>query len=176
MTKSDSQLLERAREYDTDALGDIYARYAEPIYRYLYRILGDAAEAEDLTSEVFLKLLETLGTRRAPREKLGGWLYRVAHNSALDYLRKRGARTDLLLEERIAASDESPPAKVEARQTRERLRKCIHRLTADQQQVILLRFGEGLRLAEVAELMDKSLGAVKILQYRAVRRLRKLLT
>jgi RNA polymerase sigma-70 factor (ECF subfamily) len=168
-------LLERAREYDDQALAEIYDRYAESIYRYLYRYLGDAAQAEDLTSEVFLKLLEVTGTRRAPREQLQGWLYRVAHNLAMDRFRRQARRPNLALNEELVADSDLPSITVEKRMDRQRLRVAIGQLTSAQQQVILLRFAEGFKVAEVAELMGKSQGAVKILQHRAVKRLRKLL-
>jgi RNA polymerase sigma-70 factor (ECF subfamily) len=168
-------LLERAREYDAQALAEIYDRYAESIYRYLYRYLGDAAQAEDLASEVFLKLLEVLGTRRAPREHLQGWLYRVAHNLAMDRFRQRSSRPTVALNEALVAGGDLPDIAVAKRLDQQQLRLAISQLTSAQQQVILLRFGEGLKVAEVSELMGKSQGAVKILQHRAVRRLRKLL-
>ena len=175
MTTPDSQLLEQAREYDTRALAEIYDRYATPIYRYLYRYLGDAAQAEDLTSEVFLKLLQVLNTRRAPRERLQGWLYRVAHNLAMDWFRQQGQRATISLEEDLVVDGDSPPGLVEKRQVRQQLCAAIKRLTPDQQQVVLLRFGEGFKIADVARTMGKSEGAVKIMQYRATKRLRKLL-
>jgi RNA polymerase sigma-70 factor (ECF subfamily) len=171
----DVELLERAREYDAQALAEIYDRYAESIYRYLYRYLGDAAHAEDLTCEVFLKLLQVVKTHRAPRDRLQGWLYRVAHNLAMDWFRQRGKGATLSLEEEWISGADPPSTVIEKNQARQQLRAAICQLTADQQQVILLRFGEGLRLADVSRLMDKSEGAVKILQHRAVQRLRKLL-
>ena len=171
----DSQLLELASGYDAEALAEIYDRYAERIYRYLYRHLGDAAQAEDLTSEVFLKLLQVLNTPRAPRDRLQGWLYRVAHNLAIDWFRQESKGAPLSLDEGLVAGDDSPAMVVEKRQAQQRLREAIRQLTPDQQQVILLRFGEGFKIAEVSRLMDKSEGAVKILQHRAVKRLRKLL-
>ena len=91
----ESQLLEQARAYDAQALAEIYDRYAGTIYRYLYRYVGDAAQAEDLTSEVFLRLLQVLNTRRAPREHLQRWLYRVAHNLAMDHFRERSKGASL---------------------------------------------------------------------------------
>jgi RNA polymerase sigma-70 factor (ECF subfamily) len=87
LTTPDSELSERANQYDSQALAEIYDRYAEPIYRYLYRFVGNATQAEDLTSEVFLKLLQVLDTPQAPRERLEGWLYRVAHNLGTDWFR-----------------------------------------------------------------------------------------
>jgi RNA polymerase sigma-70 factor (ECF subfamily) len=175
LTTPDVELLERAGKNDAVALAEIYDRYAEPIYRYLYRYLGDAVQAEDLTGEVFLKLLQVLNTRRAPRERLQGWLYRVAHNLAMDYFRQQSKGTTVSLDEEWVAGGDPPSLVVEKRQTQQRLRAAVRRLTADQQQVILLRFGEGLRLAEVGQLMGKSEGAVKILQHRAVNRLRRFL-
>jgi RNA polymerase sigma-70 factor (ECF subfamily) len=145
------------------------------IYRYLYRYVGDAAQAEDLTSEVFVRLLQVLSTRRAPREHLQGWLYRVAHNLAMDLFRERAKGTSLELDERLAAADDLPPAQLQKHQEQEHLRAAIQQLSPDQQQVIVLRFGEGFKIRKVAQLLGKSEGAVKILQHRAVKRLRRLL-
>jgi RNA polymerase sigma-70 factor (ECF subfamily) len=175
LTTSDSSLLERAREFDKQALAEIYDTYAEAIYRYLYRYLGDAGQAEDLTSDVFLKLLDVLGTRRAPREQLQGWLYRVAHNLAMDFFRREAKRPTVPLNEELVATDELPIITVDKRMEQQRLRTAIGRLTSAQQQVILLRFGEGFKVAKVARLMGKSEGAVKVLQHRAIRRLQKVL-
>jgi RNA polymerase sigma-70 factor (ECF subfamily) len=174
-TTSEVELLERARRYDAPALAEIYDRYAESIYGYLYRYLGNAAEAEDLTGEVFLRLLQVLPTRRAPRERLQGWLYRVAHNLAMDCFRQQSKGTLVPLEEEWIPGADAPSAVVEDHQQQQQLRAAINGLTADQQQVILLRFGQGLRLAEVGRLMGKTEGAVKILQHRAINRLRKVL-
>jgi RNA polymerase sigma-70 factor (ECF subfamily) len=181
LTTPDLQLLERAREYDDQALAEIYDRYAEVIYRYLYRILGDPAQAEDLTGEVFLRLVRVLHTSRAPRENLRGWLYRVAHNLAMDWFRRNPkGRTvawdsGTLPGEDAFATGESPAATLARVQTQEQLRQAIQQLTRAQQRVIVLRFGEGFKIAEVAQLMGKSEGAVKVLQHRAIRRLRALL-
>jgi RNA polymerase sigma-70 factor (ECF subfamily) len=175
LTTLDRELLQHAREYDAQALARIYDRYAEPIYRYLYRYLGDAAQAEDLTSEVFLRLLNVLNTPRAPRDQLQGWLYRVAHNVAMDWFRQRAKDENLVSNEVLLGEDNSPLAELEKRQTRGRLRAAIRQLTVDQQRVLLLRFGQGYKIAETSQLMGKSEGAVKILQHRAIRRLRKLL-
>lgn len=175
MTDTDRQLLERAREDDAQALANIYDAYAESIYRYLYRFLGDAAQAEDLTSEVFIKLLQVINTRRAPRDRLQGWLYRVAHNMAVDWYRKQARLVHTPLREDLISSGPSPAALVEANLNLQELRSAIGQLTPDQQQVILLRFGEGYKIAKVANLMDKSEGAVKVLQHRAVKRLRKVM-
>lgn len=175
MALDDSTLLKRAREYDPHALAEIYDRYAEPIYRYLYRYLGNAHVAQDLTSEAFLRLLKVLGTSRAPRDQLQGWLYRVAHNLAMDWFRQQAKGHPAPLDEELAVDGDSPPSRVEADQLQQQLREAIHQLTPSQQQVIVLRFGEGLKLGEIGQLLGKSEGSVKLLQYRAIRRLRALL-
>jgi RNA polymerase sigma-70 factor (ECF subfamily) len=175
LTKPDEQALKRAGEHEAQALAEIYDHYSAPIYRYLYRVLGDAAQAEDLTSEVFLKLLQVLHTSRAPGERLEGWLYGVAHNLAMDLFRRQKRKPELSLAEDLVAAGDQPSAIVERRQAAQQLRAGLARLTFDQQRVVLLRFAEGFPAAEVARLMGKSEGAVKILQHRAVNRLRKLM-
>jgi RNA polymerase sigma-70 factor, ECF subfamily len=175
LTTPDQQVLQRARTYDAQALAEIYDRYAAPIYGYLYRVLGDAAQAEDLTSEVFLRLLQALPTNRAPHDHLEGWLYRVAHNLAMDLFRRQKKGPAVPLAEELVADDGQPSDRIEDRQVKQQLRAGIRRLTTDQQRVILLRFAEERPLAEVARLMGKSEGAIKTLQHRAVSRLRKLL-
>ncbi len=175
LTTPDEQVLERARTYDALALAEIYDRHAAPIYSYLYRVLGDAAQAEDLTSEVFQKLLQALHTNRVPQDRLEGWLYRVAHNLAMDWFRRQKKMPGIPLAEDLVADGGQPSDIVEDRQVKQRLRAGIQRLTPDQQRVILLRFAEGFPAAVVAGLIGKSEGAVKILQHRAINRLRKLL-
>ena len=176
MATNDSRLLERAREYDAQALAEIYDRYAESIYRYVYRYVGNAELAEDLTSEVFLKLLQVLGTSRAPRQQLQGWLYRVARNLAIDWFRQQAKGALLSLNEELTPEDgDSPSTRLELQQLQHDLREAISQLTPDQQQVIVLRFGEGRKLRDIGRLMGKSEGSVKLLQFRAINRLRTLL-
>jgi RNA polymerase sigma-70 factor, ECF subfamily len=168
-------MLQKARRYDARALAEIYDRHAATIYAYLYRYVGDAQLAEDLTSEVFIKLLESLDTSRAPGERLQGWLYRVAHNLAMDHFREQAKKSELPLDEDAASSAESALNRLERCYLAEQLRQAICQLTAGQQQVILLRFGQGLKLEEIGRLLGKSEGAVKLLQFRAIERLQKLL-
>ena len=175
MATNDSNLLERAREYDAQALAEIYDRYAESIYRYAYRYVGDANLAEDLTSEVFLKLLQVLGTSRAPREQLQGWLYRVARNLAVDWFRQQAKEIPYSLNEELTPGGDSPVTRLEEQQLHQDLREAISKLTPSQQQVIVLRFGEGRKIREIGRLMGKSEGSIKAIQYRAMKRLRKML-
>jgi RNA polymerase sigma-70 factor (ECF subfamily) len=175
LAKSDDSLLELARQCDDRALVAIYDRYAESVYRYLYRLVGDSWTAEDLTSEVFLRLLRALGKRRGPRTNLPGWLYRVARNLAMDWFRAHSHPDPLELKEELVGDGESPLVGLEWGEQCGQLSEALHKLTPAQQQVILLRFGEGLEIKKVSKLVGKSEGAVKLLQYRAVKRLRSLL-
>jgi RNA polymerase sigma-70 factor (ECF subfamily) len=175
LSTQDKELLEQARTYNPQALAEIYDRYADSMYRYLYRLVGDAQQAEDLTSDLFIRLLDVLNTRRAPQDQLQGWLYRVAHNLAMDWFREQGKHTSIMLNEELATSGESLLETVEQRQAQSELQEAIGQLTAGQQQVILLRFAEGLKLREVSRVMGKSEGAIKVLQHRAVKRLQALL-
>jgi RNA polymerase sigma-70 factor (ECF subfamily) len=175
LATTDRFLLEQARQYDVRALAEIYDRYAQPIYRYLYRYLGDATHAEDLTSEVFLKLLQTLNTPRQPRDQLQGWLYRVARNLAMDWFRHQGKAATVSLDEELVADGDLPLASLEKQQAQQQLRQALSQLTPDQQQVIILRFAQGLSIAHIGQLMEKSEGAIKLLQHRAINRLKRLL-
>ena len=165
MAASDRTVLQQARQYDARALAEIYDRHAATIYAYLYRYLGDVQLAEDLTSEVFVKFLDSLDTARAPREQLQGWLYRVAHNLAMDHFRERAKKTELPLDEEIVANAESSLNRLERCHLGEQLRQAISQLTPGQQQVILLRFGQGLKLEEIGRLLGKSKGAIKPVSY-----------
>jgi len=171
----DDLLLEQARRCQDEAIVQIYDHYAHTIYRYLYRLVGDAWVAEDLTSEVFIKLLSSLGTCTAPRRNLPGWLYRVARNLAMDWYREQAHVTAGELREDLLADGDLPAVRVARGEQQRQLGQAILKLTADQQQVILLRFGDGLDITQVGRILRKSEGAIKALQYRAVHRLAALL-
>ncbi len=173
----DEALLRRARAYDTDALAaELYDRYAPRMYAYLYRRVSDAAVAEELTAELFLRVLRAIRTGQAWRESFTGWLYRVAHNLVVDHYRRQPPVPPQSLEGSEVAPGSDPATTVEELLRRERLRAAITRLTPDQQQVLALRFGEGLTARETARILGKSTGAVEALQHRAVRALRRMLT
>jgi len=176
--QDERSLLERARQYDPQALEEIYDRYFDRLYRYAYRYLGEARAAEDLAAEVFLKLLEAIKNSRAPHTHLQAWLYRVAHNLLMDQFRRQKVEPPLPLEleeERLPGLSD-PSIAVEEAITRQQLWEAVTKLTEDQRQVILLKFGEGLSNAEVGRILGKPEGAVKSLQHRALRALHRLLT
>jgi RNA polymerase sigma-70 factor, ECF subfamily len=163
--------------FDQAALGQIYDAYYERIYNYIYHRLGDATLAEDMAGEVFLRMLESVRVERAWRTSLTGWLYRIAHNLVIDYYRRRGRRDEGSLDERIVADDRSgsPRVSLETMLTQQQLRTALYHLTDEQQEVVILKFGEDLSNAEIAEIMGKTEGAVKALQHRALTTLRRVM-
>ncbi len=170
----ESTLLNRAKEYDPAALGELYDQYAPRIYAYIYRRVGDAQLAEDLTGDVFVRVLQAIRSDRFWHTSFRAWLYRIAHNLVVDHFRRRSP-IELELDEQFFESEDDPPATVRKKLAHQQVRRAIRHLTPDQQQVIVLRFGEGMKAREVAEVMDKSVGAVEALQHRALASLRRVL-
>lgn len=169
-----STLLERIREYDTEALAEVYDQYYDRIYRYIYRYVGQAHVAEDLAANVFLRLLTTVRNGQCPDRNLSAWLYRVAHNMVVDTFRRK--QTDELELAEWLESDE--PSVIEAVQhslQMERVRQALRQLTKSQRQVIVLKFLNGMDSREVAAILGKTEGAVDALQHRALTALRKAL-
>jgi RNA polymerase sigma-70 factor (ECF subfamily) len=160
---------ERASKGDSLALGQIYDAYAQRIYRYLYRRVGDVAVAEDLAADVFLRMVESSGSARFCQGSLAPWLYRLAHNRLVDYFR-RHKEVPLPDEDNEPVSD-APVLGLDLGE----LRAALRSLTPDQQQVISLKFVEGWSNAQVAAGLGKPEGAVKSIQHRALHSLRRLL-
>jgi RNA polymerase sigma-70 factor (ECF subfamily) len=172
---SEHTLLERARAYDADALGELYDQYAPLIYAYLYRRVHDAQLAEDLTSEVFVRVLQAIQSEQFWHTSFRGWLYRIAHNLVVDHYRKQPPVPMLALDEQLVAAQDEPDSVLAEKLSHQRLLAAISHLTPDQQQVLVLRFGEQMAAREVAEVMGKSVGAVEALQHRALAALRRIL-
>lgn len=173
----DEQLLERAKAYDQRALAEIYDCYESKIYSYVYHRLGNADLAQDLTSQVFIRMLEAIQHERAWTSSFSGWLYRIAHNLVIDHYRRRGRTPQVSVEDVpvLISPTDDPEHLAERSLTSEALRTAIHRLTEEQAQVVTLRFLENMSVSEVAEIIGKTEGAIKALQYRAVMSLRRLL-
>ena len=168
-------LLKRARKYDEDALGELYDRYAPAVYAYLYRRVGDAQLAEDLTGETFVRMLQAIQSERSWHTSFRAWLYRIAHNVVVDDYRRRQRMPLVSLDGQPVVADGDPDSAMIERWTWEQLRQAMGCLTEDQQQVLVLRFGEQLPSRQVAEVMEKSVGAVEALQHRALAALRRIL-
>ena len=173
-------LASRASNGDRAAYSVLYERYFEKIYRYIYFKVGQRSEAEDLTSQTFLKAWDAIGDYEWRNHPFGAWLFRIAHNLIVDFHRARRPLTTLddaapQLELRASRDDVRPERILSELLTEERVRQAVDRLTEEQQQVLILRFFEGLSTGEVAELMGKRRGAIRGLQFRALSALRELL-
>lgn len=168
-------LVRQAQQGDKDAFAELYEAYFDKIYRYVVLKISNKAEAEDMTQQVFLKAYQSIGSFKWKGVPFSAWLFRIAHNQMVDFVRKQSKRPTVHLEESMVSSDDNPLQTVERRFDIERLRLATRQLTAAQQEVISLRFAGGLAIAEVARTMGKSEGAIKALQHSAVAALRKVL-
>lgn len=168
-------VLERARVYDENALGELYDEYAPLIYAYLYRRVQDARLAEDLTSEVFVRMLQAVQAKQFWHTSFRAWLYRVAHNLVVDHYRKQPPAPMVELDEQLVADQQDPESAVIEQLSRRGLWFAISRLTPEQQEVLALRFGQQLTAREVSQVVGKSVSAVEAIQHRALAALRRIL-
>lgn len=171
----DETLLAQVRRGNRAALATVYDMYASAIYRYLVRRTNNQRVAEDLTGVVFLKMLDAIHREQAWTDTFVGWLYRIAHNAVVDYFRSAGRRAEDELDEMVESLLDGPDGAAERATRLTKIQAALNSLTADQAQVIMLRFGEELSNQEVATIMGKSEGAVKLLQHRAIHALRRIL-
>ncbi len=174
--ETEDELMQQASQGNQDALREIYDTYFPAIFRYIRLRVNQVQEAEDLTADVFLKLVAAYKTKRMPRKSLRGWLFRVAHNILADQYGKKQKFTETALTEWIPARDSANPEIQFVHSVNASVaRATIQNLLFEQQEVIILRFGHMLSLQETADITGKSVSAVKSLQFRALNNLRKML-
>ena len=166
------ELIQRAKTYDPDALGVLYERHYQGIYRYVYYRVGDSALAEDLTGDIFLKMLHGIESYSIQGVPFSAWLYRIARNRIIDHMRRQPEKTNLSLEEARVENIASTETTLENALQRDELLKAVKVLTDEQRQVIILKFIEDLDNATIAAMLGKTEGAVKSLQHRALDTLR----
>jgi RNA polymerase sigma-70 factor, ECF subfamily len=166
-------LVDRAKEGDRAAFEELYRLHVDQIKRYLQVRVGDTHDAEDLTTQTFLKMLESIGRYNRRAVPFGAWLFRIAHNLAMDHF--RSTRRIQLEEEVPEESDAEPSAEVEAFQSigRASMLDLIEELSPEQKQVLTLKFVFSFANADVATILGKTEGAVKSLQHRALVSLQK---
>jgi RNA polymerase sigma-70 factor (ECF subfamily) len=170
--QDETELIQRAKTYDPDALSTIYERYYQAIYRYVYYRVGDSGLAEDLTGDIFLKMLHGIESYSIQGVPFSAWLYRIARNRIIDHLRRQPQKADVSLEEARADNIASTETTLEQALQRDELLKAVQVLTGDQRQVIILKFIEDQDNATIATILGKTEGAVKSLQHRALDTLR----
>ena len=171
------QLINRASNGDAKAFGELYKEYVDAIYRYVYFRVGSQAEAEDLTDEVFVRAWEALPEFQPNASySFSAWLYRIAHNLVVDTYRRRSPVT-FSREELDKNRTRLPSVEEEAqiRHEASNLVEAVQNLSDLEQDVIVLRFVEGLSHREVAEIIGKSESASRVIQHRALAALRRIL-
>lgn len=168
-------LIQKAKDFDSEAWAQIYRRHYSKIYAYLCHRLGDIELAEDVAATVFLHAVEGIGSFTYRGFSLSAWLFRIAHNQVVDHLRRKAkVATEPLTEELLATRGTVQEAMEEAL-VREELSLALKNITEEQRQVVLLKFFAGLSNAEVARIIRKPEGAVKALQHRALASLRRIM-
>ncbi|MGH3311816.1 MAG: ECF subfamily RNA polymerase sigma factor, BldN family [Streptomyces sp.] len=170
-------LVERAQSGEAEAFGRLYDQYSDTVYRYIYYRVGGKATAEDLTSETFLRALRRIGTFTWQGRDFGAWLVTIARNLVADHFKSSRFRLEVTTGEMLDANEveRSPEDSVLESLSNAALLEAVRRLNPQQQECVTLRFLQGLSVAETARVMGKNEGAIKTLQYRAVRTLARLL-
>ena len=174
-------LVERAQAGESEAFGLIYDRYVDTVFRFVYFRVGNRQLAEDLTSDTFLRALKRIGSFTWQGRDLGAWLVTIARNLVADHFKSGRYRLEVTTGDVLDADREdrgpegSPEAAVVDHITNVALLTAVKQLNPEQQECIVLRFLQGFSVAETAQAMGKNEGAIKALQYRAVRALARLL-
>ena len=172
---AEADLIERVKAYDETAIRHVYRLYADAIYRYALYQSGDSILAEDVAGEVFVRMMESIGTYNYRGTPLSAWLYRIARNLIVDHQRRGRRLKPLEQADQTRFVSDNPADLAEKRLGWEELRSALGELTDEQRQVVILRFVENLQNHDVAEIVGKNEGSVKSLQHRALRSLRRVL-
>lgn len=173
--RAESDLIRRAQAGDGDAVAELYRAHSPAVFRYFTFRISDVAAAEDLTAEVFLKMVAGLPGYQDRGLPLAAWLFRIAHDRAVDYRRRLAVRQAEPLDEAVVDRQANTEVEAIRRTESKRMRALLAKLTDEQQDVVLMRFVEGLSLEQTAQALGRSVGAVKAAQHRALRRLGQLL-
>ena len=171
--QGEQSLVQRAQQGDREAFAQLYESHFDKIYRYVILRIGNQMEAEDMTQQVFLKALRSIRSFKWKGIPFSAWLFRIAHNLVVDYLRRKGKQVTIPLDKSEVACGSNPQLAAENRADIEQLISATKNLTRAQGEVISLRFAGELPVAEVAKIMGKSEGAVKALQHSAIVALRR---
>jgi RNA polymerase sigma-70 factor (ECF subfamily) len=168
-------LIRRARDLEETALSELYRRYANDIFRYIHYRVRDENVAEDLTGDVFTRMLQGLPGFTFRGAPFSAWLYNIAHARVVDYFRHQKVRVHIPLDEHLPSAGQHPEKAVELEEEHRTLLNAIGQLTDDQRQVLLSKFIERHSNAEIAAILGKTEGAVKSLQHRALASLQRIL-
>lgn len=172
---SEADVIRRAQAGDDNSISTIYEKYYIGIFKFLYYRVGEVETAEDLTSEVFLRMIRSLSHFRPQSISFQAWLFQIARNLSIDYYRKQAHQNHTVLEEDLVSADEPLDKAVERKLDHLNLRKALARLPEEQRDVVVLRFIIGMPIHETASTLHKSEDSIKGLQRRALIALRETL-
>ena len=168
-------VVDAAKTGDEAALTELYKLYFPRVYRYILARMGNPYDAEDLTEEVFLRVLDAIERFQWREAPFSAWLFRIAHNAVISQRRKEGARgRSSPLLEALPVDSQGPEEMVENRLALNEIMKAAETLPEAQRRVIGLRFAAGLTVAETARAMGKGEGNVKVIQHKAIAKLREI--
>ena len=173
--ENDRQLVEQAQKGDRSAIAELYREHQPRIYRYIAYRVGDTAAADDLTAEVFVSMVKNINQFEYRGRPFLAWLYTVAGNVVKMHYRRQGRVEFEPLPSEMIDHKTNPAYITQSRLNQEKLMAAMPRLSDGQRQVILLKFIEGFDNAEIAAMMDKTEGAIRVLQHRALLALRQAL-
>lgn len=169
------QLIYRAQQGDKNAVGALYDAYAQTIFRYIsYRVESDQV-AQDLTAEVFLRMIQGLPRFQDTGAPLGAWLFRIAATQIGDYYRHKHRVKSEALSDSQPSDDSDPFGKIEDEEERVQLRQALGTLSEEYQALLILRFMQQLPHSEVATILGKSEASIRVMQHRALTALAKAL-
>jgi len=163
------------RNLDSQSIGAIYDHYFSEVFRYVRYRINDNTIAEDIASDVFVRLLEASQKRRGPETNIKGWLISTASNVVNDHLRRQYRRPTEALSDSMPDGSTNVHAEIDSREQYREVKTAYTQLTSEQQDVLALRFGQGYSLEETATYMKKKVNAVKALQFRALAALQRLI-
>jgi RNA polymerase sigma-70 factor, ECF subfamily len=174
--QDEESLVRRAQQKDSEAISQLYEAYFDKIYRYIALRVRNETEAEDLTQQVFMKMLQSIASYKIKGLPFSSWIYRIAHNQVVDFLRQQNKKSTVDIEGiPLPDTGDAPQHIMEQEVDIEQLKRATQKLTPSQQEVLSLRFANELSIAQCAEIMGKTEGAIKALQHSAVLALRKAL-
>ena len=174
--QDEAGLVQRAQQNDAQAFAQIYEAYFDKIYRYIAMRIRNDMEAEDLTQHVFIKVLHSISSYKNQGVPFSSWVYRIAHNQVVDFMRQQNKKTTVDIEGLpLPDMAEDTQHVLEKQADVEDLKKAMKHLTEAQQEVLALRFTSEMPISDCAQMMGKSEGAIKALQHSAVLALRKAL-
>ncbi|MCS6789288.1 MAG: sigma-70 family RNA polymerase sigma factor [Patescibacteria group bacterium] len=177
MLDGENIIIKKAKNGDAEAFGLLYDYYFEQIYRFIYLKVSHKEDAEDLAHQVFLQALKKMKDYEYKGLPFSSWLYKIARNEIVDFYRSKKTNTTLEELENVLSSDDDIDIKdkLDLKIQLEKVKEAIKKIKPEYQDIIIMRFIEDLSIKEVAEILDKTEGSIKLMQHRAINSLKKIL-